>query len=166
MKTKTTGVLLTLILLMLGLLGCGIQEDLDNQDFIIVNVNAFASIKIGKWISGQNIVVPWPGNQVEISIVKSDGDHVDVLKTTDDEGITDSVVGTFKLYREQYIRVFVSFVIDGAIPDVLGGGVYDPVIHVINNPWQELTWAEANAVKDIGETYNWYITVDVLADVT
>ena len=165
MKTKITGLLLTLILLIFGLPSCNIPRELHNPDYITVNVDAYTNVKISKLISGQNIVVPWPGNQVKISIVKSDGNHVDGFKTTDGGGITDSVIGTFKLYREQYIRVFVSFVIDGAIPDVLGGGVYDPVIHILNNPWQELTWAEVNAVKDIGETYNWYTTVHVLADV-
>ena len=166
MKIIITRLLVTLILLMFVLPGCNLQGELENQDYITVNVDAYANVKISRFISGQYVVVPWPGNQVEISIVKSGGNHVDGLKTTDDEGITDSVVGNFKLYREEYIRVFVSFVIDGVIPDVLGGGTYDPIPHTLNNPWQELTWAEANAMKDFGETYSWYTTVHVLADVT
>ncbi len=160
MKIKIIGLLLTLILLIVGLPGC------DKPDYINVNVDAFANVKIGKWISGQNVVVPWPLTQVQISIVKAGGEHVDGIKTTDSSGITESVVGTFKLYREQYIRVLVSVTPNSVIPEALGGGAYDPAVHILNNAWQELTWAEGNATKAFGETYSWYTTVHVQADVT
>jgi hypothetical protein len=166
MKTKITGLLLILILLMIGLPGCDILEELDKPDYITVNVDAFANVKIGKWIDGQNVVVAWPNTQVEISIVKAGGEHVDGFRTTDSSGITSSLVGSFKLYREQNISVLVSVTPNSAIPEAVGGGAFDPAKHFLYNAWEELSWAQVYASKDFGETYNWYTTVMAQADVT
>ena len=91
---------------------------------------------------------------------------MEAYKTTDEAGLTDSLTGSFKLYREQNIRVLVTVTPNSAIPDALGGGAYDPALHFINNGWEDLTWVEVDAARDFGETYNWYTTVYPMADVT
>lgn len=163
MKTKITGLLLAVILVLTVLPSC---EILDKPDYINVTVDAFANVKIGKWTDGKNVVVAWPNTQVEISIVKAGGEHVDGFKTTDSSGITSSLVGSFKLYREQNISVLVSVTPNSAIPEAVGGGAFDPAKHFLYNAWEELSWAQVYASKDFGETYNWYITVMAQADVT
>ncbi|MCK5577819.1 MAG: hypothetical protein KAI14_05820 [Dehalococcoidales bacterium] len=151
------------VFLFVALPGCDILE---KPDYITVNVDAFANVKVTRWISGQQVVAPWAGTQVEISIVKAGGERVVEMKTTDSGGITQSIRGTFKLYREQYIRVLVSVTPNSAIPDTVGGGGYDPARHILNNSWQELSWSQVYPAKDFGETYNWYTTVHAEADVT
>ncbi len=163
MKTRIAGLLLAAILVLTFLPGCDILE---TEDYIDVYVNAFANVKIGKWIDGQNVVVPWPNTQVEISIVKAGGERVDGLQTTNSSGITGSITGSFKLYKEQNIRVRVSVTPNSAIPEEVGGGAYDPANHILNNAWEDLTWAQVSASKNFGETYNWYTTVNAIADVT
>ena len=166
MKRKLMFAIASLALMLCGSLGCDIIDELDKPDYITVTVDAFANVTIGKWISGQNVVVPWPNTQVQISIVKAGGERVDAVKTTDSYGVTESVVGTFKLYREQNIQVLVSVTPNSAIPEELGGGGYDPARHFVNNAWEELTWDQVYASRDFGETYSWYTTVHATADVT
>ncbi len=87
MKHKIVLAIISLALMLSGSLGCDIIDELDKPEYITVTVDAFANVTIGKWISGQNVVVPWPNTQVQITIVKAGGERVDAVKTTDSYGI-------------------------------------------------------------------------------
>ena len=152
MHRKLIIVILAIMLITLGSGGCE-GFSCAEINYIVVHFNADVCVAFADGKSSPQSVM-WSGAQVEIVIIKAGGERVQFDKYTGSGGCTETVSGTFEVYKEQPVEVKVC-PLYGVIPDFSGGGFLDYSLHKYSNNTAILNWSDIYPANDFGDTYYW-----------
>ena len=142
-------ILLTLLLVLSGCEDFSFEGCDVDLNYITVVVQGQVCAEVGQ--------IQWEGAQVSIEINKAGGERVTFDKTTDTNGCTDIVEGTFKVYKEQYVEI-IARPVTGKIPQdywYAMGEEYNPAKHRVLSNSKRLLWNKISEGKKFGDTYYW-----------
>ena len=151
---RTALVIILLLAVLTGGMGCALFEDIDCEggNYIMVAVSASIHAEVSStqpWTTE-----PWAGAQLEVEINKSGGERVICTGTTDAYGnLPEICQATFKVYKQQFVEVSIK-PISGVFPAAVGGKTYDPARDMWSANFKRLYW---DALEDVGwgGTYYW-----------
>jgi len=158
-KRKLVVIGVVLMVLFIGTGGCdesdkaGCSNSKDNY------VNVIVEARVHVTVSDNFYEAPWTDALLDVEIDKSGGERVSEQKTTDSQGDTSFIRGTFKVYREQSVSVCAT-VIGGPMPEFMGVESWDPEKFYLLNNCETLSWGVISET-DWGGTHYWYPTVDL-----
>jgi hypothetical protein len=148
----------TLILVLIPFGGC---SGVGGGNYVTVVVQTKACVTVEYLVEGNTNHTKWAGGPLHIEINEAGGERVTFEKTTDAGGCTEVVTGTFKLYKEQPVTV-IATITGSTVPVELGGGPWDPAKYDVVNNFDQLTWAEIDAMVDFGDTYDWNPVLEIV----
>ena len=158
---NAASVVIILLAILAGGMGCALLEDIDCEGGNYINVAVSASFHAQVTDIGR--IEPWADVLLEIEIDKSGGERSNYTRTTNAYGdTTEQCQRTFKVYRHQLVDIFARPV-SGFLPHSMGGGIYDPATRgyqITLGGDYRLNWDELEGVG-WGETYYWSPTVIV-----
>lgn len=93
----------------------------------------------------------------KVTIDEDSDENVQYDEITDAGGCTVHVLGTFKVYEEQFVSLTVKLT-TLSIPEGMADGTFNPDTHPILKNTKTLTWNDISATV-MGGTFNWYPTV-------
>ncbi|UCB43711.1 MAG: hypothetical protein JSV77_03430 [Dehalococcoidales bacterium] len=158
---KLAAVVIVLSAISTGGFGCDAFEDINCEGGNYINVAISASISAEVFDFVSNKDVPWPGILLQIEITKDGGELVTCRGTTNEYGdVPETCQGTFKVYKNQGVKITVSPLGDVLLPDSMGGGLWDPGSNTLQNYKHYLRWDELEDCS-WGETYFWDPTIKI-----
>lgn len=159
MKHILKSIVSVFTLLAIGLTGCS-----QGADYITVHVDANACLQIRQTIAGEANIMPWSDTQLVIEIDQSGKEPVVEYQTTDNEGYIEGIRRTFELRDGGDIKVRIIPTAGNSIPEDLGGGMFDPNKYEVSKTWEQLRWLDIYPANDLGDTYNWTVTLRIRVD--
>ena len=158
---RILGIALAVIIcatILLSGMGCDLLEEVDCEGGNYITVVVSASIHAEVSSTQPWTTEPWAGAQLQVEIIKAGGERTTCTGTTNAYGdLPEQCQGTFKVYREQDVRVVIR-PISGVFPAAVGGETYEPARHMWSRNSDTLYWLN---LEDYGwgDTFYWSPTV-------